>query len=301
MKEYIENWRKITNDETVLDIVQHCHIEFLQGFNPVKSFCQASKFTPLESDISDAEIQKLLDMKVISEVDHHPNEFISPVFIVPKKDGEYRMISNLKELNQYIEYHHFKMDTFESVLKLVKPGCFFASIDVRHAYYSVPIAAENRVKLRFQKSGKLFQFQSLPNGFSCAPKQFTRLMKPVYASLRMLGHTNSGYIDDSLLLADTYSECEDNVSDTVDLMTKVGFMIHEKKPVFKPTRQITFLGNNIDSEKMIVTLPEEKVVKIVQECSDLYNRSYAKIVQVARILGLLVSTFSAVEFAQLHY
>ena len=273
----------------------------MQGFNPVKSFCQASKFTPLESDIIDAEIQKLLDMKVISEVDHHPNEFISPVFIVPKKDGEYRMILNLKELNQYIEYHHFKMDTFESVLKLVKPGCFFASIDVRHAYYSVPMAAENQVKLRFQKSGKLYQFQSLPNGISCAPKQFTRLMKPVYASLRMLGHTNSGYIDDSLLLADTYSECEDNVSDTVDLMTKVGFMIHEKKSVFKPTRQITFLGNNIDSEKMIVTLPEEKVVKIVQECSDLYSRSYAKIVQVARILGLLVSTFSAVEFAQLHY
>ena len=51
---------------------------------------------------------------------------------------------------------------------------------------------------------------------------------------------------------------------------------------------------------MIVTLPEEKVVRIVQECSDLYNRIYAKIVQVARILGILVSTFSAVEFAQLH-
>ena len=64
-------------------------------------------------------------MKVISEVDHHPNEFISPVFIVPKKDGEFRMILNLKELNQYIEYHHFKMDTFESVLKLGKTRLFF--------------------------------------------------------------------------------------------------------------------------------------------------------------------------------
>ena len=169
----------------------------MQSFNPVKSFCQASKFTPFESDIIDAEIQKLLDMKVISEVDHHPNEFISPVFIVPKKDGEFRMILNLKELNQYIEYHHFKMDTFESVLKLVKPGCFFASIDVHHAYYSVPMAAEDQVKLRFQKSGKLYQFQSLPKGISCTPKQFTRLMKPVYASLCILGHTNSGYIDDS--------------------------------------------------------------------------------------------------------
>ena len=30
------------------------------------------------------------------------------------------MIINLKELNEYIETHHFKMDTFESALKLIK-------------------------------------------------------------------------------------------------------------------------------------------------------------------------------------
>ena len=59
----------------------------------------------------------------MSEVNFSPAETL--VFIVPKKDGEYRMILNLKELNQYIEYHHFKMDTFESVLKLVKPGWIF--------------------------------------------------------------------------------------------------------------------------------------------------------------------------------
>jgi hypothetical protein len=47
------------------------------------------------------------------------------------------MILNLKDLNQNIEYYHFKMDTFETALKLIKPNCFMASIDVRHAYYSV--------------------------------------------------------------------------------------------------------------------------------------------------------------------
>jgi hypothetical protein len=31
------------------------------------------------------------------------------------------MILNLKELNEYIEPHHFKMETFESALKLIKP------------------------------------------------------------------------------------------------------------------------------------------------------------------------------------
>jgi len=37
LKNYVENWRKNTNDETVLDIVQHCHLEFLDGENPVNS------------------------------------------------------------------------------------------------------------------------------------------------------------------------------------------------------------------------------------------------------------------------
>jgi len=93
----------------------------------------------------------------------------------------------------------------------------------------------------------------------------------------MLGHKNSGYIDDSLLMGDTYSECAENVSDTVHLMTNLGFMIHEKKSVLIPTKKITFLGNNIDSEEIIVSLPEKKVEKIVQACTELYGLSKVKI------------------------
>jgi hypothetical protein len=42
------------------------------------------------------------------------------------------------------------MDTFKTALKLIKPNCFMASIDVRHAYYSVAIAHEDRKFLRFE-------------------------------------------------------------------------------------------------------------------------------------------------------
>ena len=41
------------------------------------------------------------------------------------------MILNLKELNKYIEYHHFKMDSFETALKLVRKDCYTASVDLR--------------------------------------------------------------------------------------------------------------------------------------------------------------------------
>ena len=59
-------------------------------------------------------------MKIMKEVVHTPGEYPSPFSIVPTKDGEYRMILNLKDLYENIIYHHFKMETFESALKLVK-------------------------------------------------------------------------------------------------------------------------------------------------------------------------------------
>jgi hypothetical protein len=67
-----------------------------------------------------------------------------------KKDGEYRMILNLKDLNLDIEYYHFKMETFETTLKLIKLNSYMASIDIRHAYYSVPIADEHKKFLCFK-------------------------------------------------------------------------------------------------------------------------------------------------------
>ena len=248
------------------------------------------------------ELQKLREQKVIKEVSHVQNEFLSPIFVVPKKTpGEYRLILNLKELNKYIEYHHCKMDTFESALKMVRPGCFMASVDLKHAYYSIYIAEEDQVKLRFTFSGHVYQYCALPNGISFAPRIFTKLMKPVFAALRMRGHSNSGFIDDSLLLGDTYQECRQNVVDTVLLMTELGFIIHETKSVLIPTTKITFLGNEIDSEKMEVSLPVSKVHTLISECSVLFYKSKATIQSVARLVGLMVSSFSAVEYGRLFY
>ena len=32
------------------------------------------------------------------------------------------------------------MDTIQTALKLMRPGCFMASVDLKDAYYSVPVA-----------------------------------------------------------------------------------------------------------------------------------------------------------------
>lgn len=93
-------------------------------------------------------------------------------------------------------------------------------------------------------------------------------MKVVYATLRRMGHVNIpvGYIDDSLLVGDTFEECKQNVHDTVKLVTDLGFIVHEDKSVFVPSKKLQFLGFLIDTEKMIVTLTQEKKDRLVEEC-----------------------------------
>lgn len=145
---------------------------------------------------------------------------------------------------------------------------------MRHAYYSIYIADEEQKKLRFVFNGKVYQYLCLANGISCAPRLFTKLIKPVYASLRQLGHSNSGFINDSLLVSETFDECEENICDTVNLIQKLGFIIHKTKSVLVPTQDIVFLGNVTHSSDMTVTLPSEKVSLIVQECQSLCKKSH---------------------------
>lgn len=102
------------------------------------------------------EVENLLDMNVIRGFQHIRGKFFSTIFTVPEKDSnKQRVILNLEELNKLIAYHHFKMETFEAALKLVKPNSMMATVDLRHAYYSVRMHEQDRKFLRFIWEGNV--------------------------------------------------------------------------------------------------------------------------------------------------
>lgn len=154
LKYFSDEWEKITSDKNILEIVKNCEIEFIDNIAPTKCEIYEPRFNAIESEVMDQEIKNLLNMGAIVEASHETYQFLSSIFVRPKKSGEYRVILNLKNLNEYVVYHHFKMDTFESPLNLIKKDCVMASIDIRHAYHSIPIAVELQKYLRFRWKGK---------------------------------------------------------------------------------------------------------------------------------------------------
>ena len=227
-------------------------------------------------------------------------DFVSTIFLRPKKDGTHRTILNLKQFNEFVEYHHFKMDTLETAINMVKPGCYMASVDLKDAYYTVPIDLGLPKFLKFWFDGKYFQYIWLPNGLASAPRVFTKLLKPVYSALRSAGHRSSGYIDDYYLQGDTFEECRANVIDTTTFM-QLGFFVHPDKLVFLPTQRLTFLGFFLDSVHMTVTPTEDRVGKILSNCNLLLQNDNPTIRHVAEVIGILVSNFPGAQYGPLHY
>ena len=67
------------------------------------------------------EVNKLLEIGVAVECEHEPVEYISSILSREKTNGTQRLILNLKNVNGYLEYKHFKMQTCQTVLTLIQP------------------------------------------------------------------------------------------------------------------------------------------------------------------------------------
>ena len=82
------------------------------------------------------------------------------------------------------------MESSQYVLKVMKQGCLMASVDLKDAYYSVPLANEQRKFTKFIWNGELFQYICLVLGLTCSARKFTKLMKPVFLYVFKYGFIN---------------------------------------------------------------------------------------------------------------
>ena len=299
IKNHLEDWKKITSDKNILDIVQYgLELNFIDD-PPEKSPFEYPR-SQRECRIMDDEVSYMLKKEIIERCCSEKGEYFSNLFTAPKKDGTYRTILNLKFLNKECNTAHFKMESLKQALHMVRPGAYLASIDIKDAFYSVAIHPSHKKYLKFMWTCDSFQFKAMPNGYADAMRVFTKLLKPVFSTLRELGYESVIYVDDSLLQGDTFNECMENVLTTLNALQDLGFVIHSGKSKFIPTQKITFLGFIVDTSKMTLTLTTEKKEKIKRMGMGLSQLSVT-IRMLSRFIGNLTASFEGVPHGRLHY
>ena len=94
------------------------------------------------------------------------------------------------------------------------------------------------------------------------------------------------YLDDFLLIGDTYLSCQEAQLALHSILRSLGFDIAYKK-VLSPARVQRYLGINIDTVQMKLILPDDKMHKLFEEIAFFQGRRQATRKQLQRLCGVI--------------
>ena len=173
--------------------------------------------------------------------------FYSWLFLVEKATDGWRPVIDLSHLNDFVQLTPFKMETVASVLLSVREGDFLASLNLKDAYFQIPIHGSSRKLLRFMSEGTVYQFKALCFGLSTAPQVFTRVFTAVSAWAHSRGIRLLRYLDDWLVLASSEKKAKQSVQELLSICHTLGIVINEKKSDLVPSQAAKYLGMIIDT------------------------------------------------------
>ena len=199
LERFLKIWEPWCRDQWAIEILRRGYcIEFQE-----RPRFQGIRVTPIPQNADKRksllkEVEDLLRKSAIREVTENFQEgFYSTIFLAPKKNGTWRPVINLKPLNQYIRKIKFKMTTLKQIIQEVRPGDWMMSIDLKDAYFHVPVCQEQWKYLRFRVGKRTFEFTVLPFGITTAPRVFTKMIAPVTEHIRRtMGLFNCAFLDD---------------------------------------------------------------------------------------------------------
>ena len=168
------------------------------------------------------------DMKKQGVVKDSKSPYNSPLLLVPKKDGSWRLVIDFRRLNSVTVPDRMPMPVLDEVLANVGGSKIFTSLDLLSGYWQVPLAESSKHLTAFSTHNEHLQFEVLPFGLSNAPLTFVRLMHNVLGNMKNI----YCYLDDILVFSNTVKEHLDILEQVLSKLHEAGLKVKLKKCFF---------------------------------------------------------------------
>ena len=252
----------------------------LEGFpivdSQVPSYCCENYNSILEPEnkaLMDNIVERELEEGSISFSLEEPT-CVHSLGAVPKAGGGIRHITDCSRpqdisVNNFCKslLKNFTYKSVDDVVCLLKGREFMSVIDIKSAYRAVPIREDHRryMGFKWEMHGVLRTFTDnrLCFGLRLGPQIFDRISCFIYDVLsNVVGIKVVNYLDDFIVIADTYIDCVHSQGMVLQLLRYLGFHVSYEK-LLSPSTCTTYLGLEVDSVAMELRLPPKKLAKLI--------------------------------------
>ena len=209
------------------------------------------------------EVERLCKLGVLKRVNR--SEWAAPTFIIPKKDGTVRFISDFRELNKWIRRQPYPIPHIQDMLLNLEGFQYATSLDLNMGYYHIELSPFSKrlctIVLPFGK----FEYQRIPMGLCNSPDIFQEKMSELMEGLEFV----RTYLDDLLCLTKgTFEDHLEKLERIFVRLQKAGLKVNAKKSFFA-RGELEYLGYWITRDGI---QPMPKKVKAIMDIAEPRNR-----------------------------
>jgi hypothetical protein len=293
-------WKRIGAGETIIDwITKGVPLTFKS--TPNKTFSPNPVFSRQHKQFIAQEIQHLLGIGAI-EVCRNKPHIVSSLKVVPKKNGKFRLIVNLRPLNEHILLKTYRNEDIRTTMTLLDYGDNLVTIDLQDFFYHVPVREAHSDYLGFKFGNIYYRWRVLPFGLNRSPFYSSKVLRPVVRYIRStLGIKSQVYVDDFIISA-TPARITDSLDGVLQTLQDVGYIVNMEKSSLTPETMKVYIGFVVDtmgeSGHPEIWVSPPHVRKLRAGIKRLRTGVVCSARQLARVLGQCVSMSPAVAFGK---
>jgi len=149
----------------------------------------------IHKEVLTREIERLCKLGVLER--QPESEWASPSFIVPKKNGTVRFLSNFREVNKRIVRTPFPIPKISMVLQELEGFSYATALDLNMGYYTIRLDPDSSKICTIIFPWGKYSYKRLPMGIAGSPDIFQSKMMELMESLEYV----RAYIDDLLCIS----------------------------------------------------------------------------------------------------
>ena len=243
--------------------VEH-RIPLKEGARPVQ--VKQYRLSPRDLEQIKLEVEKLIKNGHIRE---SKSPFRSPLLVVVKKDGKFRVCVDMRWVNNITEDNMYPIPMPDTLMMMMQGSRYFTLMDLLSGYHQIPIAEEDKHKKAFSvPNGGHYEFEVMPFGLKGAPATFQNAMDIIFREY--IGKFIAVYIDDIAIWSKSPTEHLERLRNVFELMRKHKLYARKDKCYFMQTR-IPYLGfflseNGIEADpRKVQAIQEWQQPRTVQQ------------------------------------